>query len=168
MTVKAQIRFKHQMGDCAEHTMLTECYFCGQCFKLFNDSSGNYSFNISRMFTGSLLWASRVVLVVKNLPINAGDINGNPLWYSCLENPHGQRSLAGCSPQGHRVGHDWARTEPHSLQLVDSALAEAPLMQAADSSSCTQIFDCKVCPCPYTASLFKGQLYFISHFIILF
>ena len=25
---------------------------------------------------------------------------GNPLEYSCLENPHGQRSLAGCSPWG--------------------------------------------------------------------
>ena len=24
--------------------------------------------------------------------------NGSPLWYSCLENPHGQRSLAGYSP----------------------------------------------------------------------
>ena len=24
--------------------------------------------------------------------------HGNPLQYSCLENPHGQRSLAGCSP----------------------------------------------------------------------
>ena len=47
--------------------------------------------------------ASQVVLVVKNLPANAGDIrdvglipglgrspgegNGNPLQYSCLENP---------------------------------------------------------------------------------
>ena len=26
--------------------------------------------------------------------------HGNTLQYSCLENPHGQRSLAGCSPQG--------------------------------------------------------------------
>ena len=26
----------------------------------------------------------------------------NPLQYSCLENPHGQRSLAGYSPQGHK------------------------------------------------------------------
>ena len=26
--------------------------------------------------------------------------NGNPLQYSCLENPHGQRSLAGYSPWG--------------------------------------------------------------------
>ena len=26
---------------------------------------------------------------------------GNPLKYSCLQNPHGQRSLAGCSSWGH-------------------------------------------------------------------
>ena len=32
--------------------------------------------------------ASQVVLVVKNLPANAGgEGNGNPLHYSCLENP---------------------------------------------------------------------------------
>ena len=30
----------------------------------------------------------------------------NPLQYSCLENPHGQRSLVGYSPWGHRVGHE--------------------------------------------------------------
>ena len=28
--------------------------------------------------------------------------HGNPLQYSCLENPHGQRSLAGYSPWGHK------------------------------------------------------------------
>ena len=58
--------------------------------------------------------ASQVVLVIKNLPANAGDTEdeglipgsgrfpgggyGNPLQYSCLENPHGQRSLPGYSP----------------------------------------------------------------------
>ena len=58
--------------------------------------------------------ASQVVLVVKNSPANAGDLrdvgsipglgrspgggHGSPLQYSCLENPHGQRSLAGYSP----------------------------------------------------------------------
>ena len=52
--------------------------------------------------------------MVKNLPANAGNIkdvgsipgsgrssgggHGNPLEDSCLENPHGRRSLAGCSP----------------------------------------------------------------------
>ena len=28
--------------------------------------------------------------------------NGNSLQYSCLENPHGQRILAGYSPWGHK------------------------------------------------------------------
>ena len=28
--------------------------------------------------------------------------HGNPIQYSYLENPHGQRSLAGCSPWGHK------------------------------------------------------------------
>ena len=28
--------------------------------------------------------------------------HGNPLQDSCLENPHGQRNLAGCSPWGHK------------------------------------------------------------------
>ena len=55
-------------------------------------------------------------LVVKNPPANTGDAGlvpwlgggqGNPLQYSCLENPHLQRSLAGCSPLGcKRVGHE--------------------------------------------------------------
>ena len=49
---------------------------------------------------------------VKNLPANAGNLssilglgrsregNGNPLHYSCLEDPHGQKRLAGYSPWG--------------------------------------------------------------------
>ena len=32
-----------------------------------------------------------------------GEGHGNPLWYSCMENPHGQRSLVGYSPWGHKV-----------------------------------------------------------------
>ena len=60
--------------------------------------------------------ASQVVLVIKNLPVNAGDIrdiglipglgrspgegNGNPLVFLPGET-HGQRSLAGYSPWGH-------------------------------------------------------------------
>ena len=32
-----------------------------------------------------------------------GEGNGNPLQYSCLENPHGQRSLAGYSPWGLQI-----------------------------------------------------------------
>ena len=61
-------------------------------------------------------WASQVAVVAKNLPASAGDIrdaglipglgrspgggHGNPLQYACLENPHGQKRLVGCSPWG--------------------------------------------------------------------
>ena len=31
-----------------------------------------------------------------------GGRHGNPLQYSCLENPHGQRSLVGYSPWDHK------------------------------------------------------------------
>ena len=57
--------------------------------------------------------ASQMALVVKNPPASAGDIrdtglipglgrspgggHGNPFWYSCPENLHGQRSLLGYS-----------------------------------------------------------------------
>ena len=66
----------------------------------------------------ALHWASQVARVAKNLPAKAGDMrdrgpipgsgrspgggHGNPLQYSCPESPHGQRSLAGYSPWGHK------------------------------------------------------------------
>ena len=37
-----------------------------------------------------------------------GGWHGNPLQYSCLENPHGQRCLVGYSPQGSKK---WDTTE---------------------------------------------------------
>ena len=67
-----------------------------------------------------------MVLGIKDLPADAGDAsnlgsipgsgrsvgggNGNPVQYSCLENPHGQRSLAGHSPRG--------RTESDTTERV--------------------------------------------------
>ena len=53
-----------------------------------------------------------IAQIVKNLPSmwdpgsipglgrSPGEGNGNPFQHSCLENPHGQRSLAGHSPWG--------------------------------------------------------------------
>ena len=63
-----------------------------------------------------LAWASQVVLVVKNPLASAGDIrNGFDPWIGKIpwrkarqRTPvlpgilHGQRSVAGCSPWGHR------------------------------------------------------------------
>ena len=40
-------------------------------------------------------WFFWIVVLYKTFP---GEGNGNPLQYSCLENPHGQRNLAGYSP----------------------------------------------------------------------
>ena len=64
------------------------------------------------------IWASQVVLVVKKPPANVRDPgsipglgrspgggNGNPLQYSCLENPHGQRSLVGYSSWGFKESY---------------------------------------------------------------
>ena len=38
--------------------------------------------------------------LITGLGRSAGEGKGNPLQYSCLENPYGQRSLAGYSPWG--------------------------------------------------------------------
>ena len=43
--------------------------------------------------------------------------NGNPLQYSCLENPHGQRSLADYSPWGRK---ELDTTEGLSTTAVES------------------------------------------------
>ena len=40
------------------------------------------------------------VSLIPGLGRSPGGGNGNPLQYSCLENPYGQRSLAGYSPLG--------------------------------------------------------------------
>ena len=77
--------------------------------------------------------ASQVMQVVKSPPANAGDIkearsiprlgkspgvgNGNPLQYSWLENPTGQRSLAGYSPWGVKES-DTTEATQHSAQYT--------------------------------------------------
>ena len=76
----------------------------------------NRSFNRSSAIRAEscTYWASQVLLLVKYPPANSGDKrdegsipgsgrfpgegHGNPLQYSYLKNPHGQRSLAGYSP----------------------------------------------------------------------
>ena len=40
------------------------------------------------------------VVLIPGLGRSPGGVHGNPLQYSCLENPYGQRNLAGYSPWG--------------------------------------------------------------------
>jgi len=77
---------------------------------------------ICLMATGFIGGASQVALVVKNPLANAGDIrevcsipglgrspgegHGNPLQYSCLENPMDREAWRLQSMGSQRVGHD--------------------------------------------------------------
>ena len=83
------------------------------------------------------MWGFLGDAVVKNPPASAGDTrgmnlvpgsgrppgegNGNQLQYSCLDHPHGQRSLVGFSPEGHKESdRDWAsgNTWRHTLKFL--------------------------------------------------
>ena len=79
-------------------------------------------------------WASQISPVVKNPPANEGDArdmgsipgsgrlpkrgNSNPLQYSCVENPHGLRSLEGYSPWGHKESDSMELTHKHILRKL--------------------------------------------------
>ena len=78
-----------------------------------------------------MLGASLVAQTVKKSACDAGDLglipelgqspgggHGNPLHYSCLENPHGQRSLAGYNL--------WGRKESDTAACLSTALCAQP------------------------------------------
>ena len=70
--------------------------------------------------------------MVKNPAANAGDMslisglerspregNGNPFQYSCLGNPHGQRSLVGFSPRDRKESGTTERLRRNTTHLSD-------------------------------------------------
>ena len=50
-----------------------------------------------------------------------GGGNGNPLQYSCLENPMDERTWQATVRGGHRVGHYWVHEHRHVLAIVNCA-----------------------------------------------
>ena len=50
-----------------------------------------------------------------------GEGHGNPLQYSCLEKPHGQRSLVGYSPRGHKESDTTERLSTQHMRVKDQA-----------------------------------------------
>ena len=58
---------------------------------------------------------------------STGRGNGNPLQYSCLEKPHGQRSLVRYSPQGHREldTTEYACVHAHTHRQQEGAVVAA-------------------------------------------
>ena len=57
--------------------------------------------------------------LIPGLERYSGGGHGNPLQYSCLENPHGQRSLVGYSP--------WGRKESDMTEQLSTAQCEVKL-----------------------------------------
>ena len=91
-----------------------------------NTHAHTHTYRYMYIYTHICIWASQVALVVKNLSSNAGDVrdkglipgsgksprgdHSNPLQYSCLENPHRQRSLVGYCP--------WDRKESNRTEQL--------------------------------------------------
>ena len=91
--------------------------------------------------------------MVKNPPANAGDVRdvgwipglgkfpgegkGYPLQYSCLKNPHGQRSLVGYRPQSLKES-DTTKAIQHAQHTVKSLLREIYLVFCDNRTSLVQ------------------------------
>ena len=84
-------------------------------------------------------WSGLAAAAKKNLPANAGDGvlipgpgrspgegNGNPLQYSCLENPMDRGAWRLQSMGSHKIGHNWASKQQHSL--LSWVSAEKPVV----------------------------------------
>ena len=111
-----------------------------------------------------IYWASLVAQTVKNLPAMQGDLDaipglgrspgrghGNPLQYTCLENPHGQRNLTGYSP--------WGRKESDTTEGLNSAHVSIHLLISLP------IYLLFIHPCMYV--YMYPSLYLSCNFIIL-
>ena len=120
---------------------------------------------------------SQVVLVVKKLPANAGDVkdeglipasgrspgggHGNPLQYSCLEHPMDRRACGdrrACSPWGHEesdateVTQQAYRVHPYERQ----AFQLTTVSTKASECVCTYAWpNFLVCYCPGSGSLLR-------------
>jgi len=55
---------------------------------------------------------------ITGLGRSPGGGHGDPLQNSCLENPHGQRSLANCNPWGHRESDTTEATKYSIVQFI--------------------------------------------------
>jgi len=62
-----------------------------------------------------------------------GGEHGNPLQYSCLENPHGQRSLADYSP--------WGRKESDMTEQLKTKKVKVPAFSVPVFSSLSRAYE---------------------------
>ena len=136
------------------HLCLTDFLFgqsvnwCQWCVKVsHNIIPVNFSLYV---FYYLFCWASQMVLVIKNPPVNAGAIrdldlipglgrspgrgHGNPLQYSCLENPMDKGAWWATV---HGVAKSWTRLK---WQHVCKHILDKYMLMNIISSSCTDLF----------------------------
>ena len=80
---------------------------------------------------------------VPGLGRSTGRGHGNPLQYSCLENPHGQRSLTGYSPWDHKeldASERLSTAHPHEILIVQIKTVFVYVL-----SVCTSIYKKYIC-----------------------
>ena len=76
-------------------TIICNCHFLGHLLKPTMGFPGGSDDEESACSVGDLG-------LIPALGRSPGGGHDHPLQYSCLENPHGQRSLVGYSPWGHK------------------------------------------------------------------
>ena len=67
--------------------------------------------------------------LIPELGRSPGGGHGNPLQYTCLENPHGQKSLAGYSPQGCKESDTTERLSTALLENTQKIRVETKKVQ---------------------------------------
>ena len=103
-------------------------YACNKTYILSTYYVGYNTFYIIEHSVYRIVWSFPDGTAVKNLPANARDLdlipglgrsprvgNGNPLQYSCLENPMDRGARRATVPGSQRVRHDWVQHTEYSI-----------------------------------------------------
>ena len=103
--------------------------------------------------------------LIPGLGRSPGGEHGNPLQYSCLENPHGQRSLVGYSPWGHK---ELDTTEGLSIHTYFPVLYMCTLLSLCIVVSTSFSPSLLLPPSPSLSSLVTINLFSLSVSLFLF
>ena len=97
-------------------------------FLLFRSCSPNLGLVAQTVKNSPSMWEIWVLSLLGRSP---GGEHGNPLQYCCLENPHGQRSVASCSP--------WGRKEPDTTERLSSSTQSELFFIFLKNKICTSL-----------------------------
>ena len=93
-----------------------------------------------------------------------GEEHRSPLQYSCLENPHGQRTLVGYSPQGHKES-DMTEVKQHAcIQSILSSFIHSRMTVSTFIIIC----DCPASLTSFIKETFLSPEYSMGHYFCKF